>query len=62
MTVFCEALADDTISESTIRRAIQKFRRLGIVSCGDRDSKGRPLELTEIGRLALGENNGTDIS
>ena len=54
MTLFCEKLANSTISEPTLRRTIQKLRELGIVSCGDRNSKGRPLELTELGRIILG--------
>ena len=54
MTVFSETLASSTISEATIRRTIQKLRGFGIVRCGDKNSKGRQLELTEFGRIVLG--------
>lgn len=61
MTLFCEKLANSTISEPTLRRTIQKLRELGIVSCGDRNCKGRPLKLTEFGQIVLGVSNGKNI-
>ena len=60
MTVFSKKLANSTISEPTLRRAIQRLRGLGLVDCGDKANKGRPLELTEFGRIILKVEGGCD--
>lgn len=61
MTLFCEKLANNDISEPTLRRTIQRLRELGIVSCGDRNCKGKPLKLTQFGQLVLGATNGKNF-
>lgn len=54
MTSFVRSLAEQGLSEASVRRTIQELRGLGIISCGSSASKGLPLELTVIGRKLLG--------
>jgi Fe2+ or Zn2+ uptake regulation protein len=47
------------LSEPTVRRTLQLCRSLGLISCGDKDSKGISVRLTPLGQKVL-ETNGGD--
>lgn len=43
------------LSEPTVRRTMQLCRRLGLISCGDKNAKGKTVKLTPLGRKVLEE-------
>lgn len=58
MTCLVWELSDELeLSEPTVRRTVQLLRSLGLVSCGDKKSKGRNLKLTPLGQKVLGGDN-----
>lgn len=50
------------LSEPTVRRAVQLCRSLGLISCGDRKSKGAHVKLTHLGQRVLEANGGDATS
>ena len=50
------------LSEPTVRRAVQLCRSLGLISCGDKKSKGTKVKLTHLGQRVLEANGGDALS
>lgn len=54
-TVLIERLSEDLdIPKSTVRWNLRRLRDAGLIRAGDRDNKGIPVGLTEMGRLMAG--------
>jgi len=59
-TVLIERLSRDLgIPKSTVRWNLRRLRDSGVITAGDRDNKGIPVELTEMGRLIAGHVSST---
>ena len=51
-TVLIERLSEDLgIPKSTVRWNLRRLREAGLIRAGDRENKGIPVGLTEMGRL-----------
>jgi len=46
------------VGKSTIRIILQTLRDVGLISCGSYDNKGKPVELTRIGRIVSKKLDG----
>lgn len=49
---------EQEVSEPTARRTLQMLRDLELIDCGSEGKEGKPIEITETGRLILGEVRG----
>ena len=53
-TVLIDRLSEDLdIPKSTVRWNLRRLREAGLIRAGDRDNKGVPVGLTEVGRLVV---------
>ncbi|MFP4115577.1 MAG: hypothetical protein ACLFTQ_00010 [Candidatus Aenigmatarchaeota archaeon] len=43
------------VSEATAKRTLRMLRDLGLVDCGSDGDEGKPLQVTDAGRLVLKE-------
>lgn len=54
LSFLAERLSNELkIGKSTVRVILQTLRDIGLISCGSSDDKGKPVELTKIGKIVI---------